>query len=109
MPDLTPEEQDALATLAKHNRIMVVLVPEDATDVFAARLSAWVNFALDTRLPLPLALPVTRKGDGLVCPYCDQPAAQAPSLHLPTCEWRQAVERWAGAQVQIDEEFGGHA
>lgn len=104
-PLLNEEELKALALLAEHHRLSIMIVPEDVTDEFMARLTTWNNFVMDTKLLPPLTVPGSMKGDGLVCPYCEQPASQNIQLHLPTCAWKKAVTRWAMSQIQIDEEF----
>ena len=102
---LTKEEEDALVTLSRNQRLMVLLVPNDVPDRFVAQLTTWTNFILDTKILLPIPLPVTKKGDGLVCPYCHSIASQNVDVHAVTCDWRQAVIRWANAQMQIDKDF----
>lgn len=104
---MSEEEGAALALLAENHRVMVILIPEDVPDEFAARLTTWSNFILDTKLMPPVALPVVKRGDGLVCPYCGVPASQAPDAHASDCDWREAIVRWAAAQMQIEEEYGG--
>jgi hypothetical protein len=103
---MTDEELKALVLLTKNRRLMLILVPENAPDEFVARLTAWSNFCLDTKLIPPLWLPVAKQGDGLVCPYCAGKPGQHLDFHEKDCEWRKAAERWGGAQLQIDEEFG---
>jgi hypothetical protein len=104
---LTDAERDALALLAQNQRLLITIVPKDIPDRFMARLTAWQNFVLDTKLLPPLFLPAerSRTGDGLVCPYCGAPASQKLDMHAKDCEWAEAAIRWGGAQLQIDEEF----
>lgn len=103
---LNEGDGEALAHLAKNRRILVILVPADIPDGFVASLTAWSNFALDTRLMPPLALPVVKRGNGIVCPYCGVPANKNLELHAPDCLWRAAMTRWAQAQIAIQEQFG---
>lgn len=103
---LSDEESEALQLLAKNRRLLVILVPASASDEFVARLTAWSNFCLDTKLLPPLWLATSKEGDGLVCPYCGLPSMRTIEGHAPDCEWAQAAVRWGGAQIQIDEEFG---
>ena len=105
-PLLTDEEGKALALLGKNRRLLLILIPENATDEFVARLTTWSNFCLDTKLLPPIWLPVVKEGNGLLCPYCGSYATQKVKAHKLNCEWRVALERWGGAQLQIDEEFG---
>ena len=104
---LTPEESNALGLLGKSHRLLIVIVPKDVPDRFVAHLTAWSNFALDTRLIPPIPLAVIRKGDGLVCPYCGTKATTGITAHDLECEYRKAFTRWGMAQIQIDEEFPG--
>jgi hypothetical protein len=105
MTDFSKAEQDALKLLADKGRLLVIVVPEDAPDGFVARLTTWSNYILDTKIMLPLPTPVVRKGNGLVCPYCNLPATSEPRLHGIDCDWREAILRWSAAQLQIAEEF----
>jgi hypothetical protein len=102
---LTGEETAALQLLAKNKRLIIILAPKDAPDRFLAQLTTWSNFALDTRLIPPNPLPVVRKGDGLVCPYCGTKATNGITAHDPECDYRQAFMRWGAAQIEIDEQF----
>lgn len=43
----TPEEAEALAVLAKHGRVLAILVPEGIPDEAIRDLSSQVNRALD--------------------------------------------------------------
>ena len=103
---LTEEEGKALALLGKNHRLLIILVPENAPDKFVAQLTTWSNFCLDTKLLPPIWLPVVKQGDGLVCPYCSSKPSQHLEFHEHGCEWRMAMERWGGAPLQIDAEFG---
>lgn len=103
---LNEGDGEALAHLAKNRRLLVILVPKDVPDEFVARLTTWSNFALDTRLMPPLAIPVTKRGDGIVCPYCGVPANKNLELHAPDCLWRTAMTRWAQAQISIERQWG---
>jgi hypothetical protein len=102
---LSDEELNALQVLAKNQRLFVILVPENATDKFVAQLTSWTNFCLDTKLIPPLWVPATKQGNGLACPYCGSFASQNLDMHERSCEWRIATERWAHAQIQIEEDF----
>jgi hypothetical protein len=104
---LSEEELKALTLLAKNRRLLLILVPESATDKFVAKLTSWSNFCLDTKLIPPLYVPAVKQGDGLICPYCGSPASQNIDMHGRSCEWRKATERWAFSQIEIDETFGG--
>lgn len=109
---LDPEQAGALKTALKilsgQRRIMLTLVPEHASNELCKRVTTWIGFILDTGLLPPMAVPATKVGDGLHCPYCGAGIhATFPkrlSVHKPDCEWRQAVERWSYANVQIDKE-----
>lgn len=103
----TDEEVEALRVLAERNRLLVTIVPEGASDRFVASLSVFVNYLLDIQLLPVLPLPAVKSGDGLVCPYCGVPASTKPEYenHAPDCRFRQAIERWAAASMQIDQEF----
>lgn len=105
MIELSAEEEAALALLAENRRLLITIVPNDIPDRFMAKLTVWQNFCLDTRLLPPLWIAATRKGDGLVCPYCGVPASAHLNLHLLDCEWREGAMRYGAAMLQIDEEF----
>lgn len=96
---------NALQVLAKNRRLMIVLVPESATDRFVAKLTSWVNYVLDVKMEAPLPHPIKVEGDGLTCPYCGVPASMEYQLHKPDCTWRQAIIRWASSQTQIERDF----
>jgi hypothetical protein len=102
---LTAEEMAALQLLAQNHRLLIILVPNGVPDRFVAQLTSWSNFALDTRLLPPNPLPVARKGDGLVCPYCGTKATSGITAHDLKCDYRQAFTRWGMTQIEIDEKF----
>lgn len=109
---LTPAEQmafeAAMRILEGRRRLLILIVPETASDELAKRLTTWSNYILDTKLIPPIPVPATRQGDGLICPYCGigikARFPQDISIHKEDCEWRVAMKRWALAQVQIDKE-----
>lgn len=111
---LEPEEQEALEravkVLSKRRRIMLTIVPEGASEELCKRVTTWTDYILDTGLLPPIPIPATLKGDYLTCPYCGVSIdAQFPKklhVHKEGCDWRQAVQRWAYANMVIDGEEG---